>query len=158
MKILVTNHHLERFGGSELHTFDVCLALKKMGHEVLAVTFLYGYPMRKLFEREGLRVLNFLEEQCVETYFDLIIAHHFPVLVDVLLEKAVGCKKLILHSMSSFLHLEEFIIFNEDYCLYTTNSEENRQKKLKTGIQDITVFSNSVPDIFLAYFRQEKKA
>lgn len=157
MKILVLNHHLKEFAGSELHTFDVCVALKKMGHDIMVGTFFYNQPLQALFEKENFVVINFLKTTCEDKYFDLIIGHHFPVLCDVLIEQNIKCKKLIFHSMSFFEPLEEFVIFNEDYCLYTVNSEENRHKKLENSIREAIVFPNSIPAYFFNYYSDTEK-
>lgn len=154
MNILITNHHLINYAGSELHTFDLCTALKNMGHKVIVATFFYDSPMRNLFFKQDIPVINFLNpenDDFSNIGFDLIIAHHFPLLTEILLERKITCKKLICHSLSPIIHLEEFISFNQDYCVYSVHSERNKLNMQEKGFKDVHVFPNSVPSYYFSF-------
>ena len=63
MKILLTNNHLDRFGGSETFTYTMAKELESRGHTVDVFTFHEGVMSEKL--------------NCVEpTEYDLILINH----------------------------------------------------------------------------------
>lgn len=71
MKILVTNHWLEKIGGSETFVFTLLKALQLHGHEVSFFTFKEGIVSRKL-QQAGFKLIS--AESNKE--FDLILANH----------------------------------------------------------------------------------
>jgi len=72
MKILVTNNTLGDIpGGSEWHAYELCLALKKMGHEVYAYTPSPGWFYDQLIISGVICSTSPPEED-----FDLILASH----------------------------------------------------------------------------------
>jgi len=74
MKILITNHHLNNYAGSELFTLNIAKSLKEEGHEVFVFSFVLGYVSQKV-EKLGIPVTDNLDNFKLEK-FDIIHAQH----------------------------------------------------------------------------------
>jgi hypothetical protein len=74
MKILITNHHLQDFAGSETYTFALAKGLKERDHQVTVLTALAGAVAEKLTQ-EGVEVFQNPAELKSHS-FDVIHAHH----------------------------------------------------------------------------------
>lgn len=151
MKILITNHHLKNFAGSELTTLEFAIAFKKFGHDVFVATFEFDEPLKRCFLEQNIKVYNLIDESIEEQKFDLIWAHHFPVLLDLLFNHKVSTDRLVAYSMFPLISnpYETFFYFN-DSALYVVHSYDNQYVKQSQGIKIPLVFPNSVPmDVFL---------
>lgn len=73
MNILITNHHLNLFGGSETFTFTLAVALKNKGHNVEILTAESGAVAAKL---TPLGIPVHQEPSSVNFTPDIIHAHH----------------------------------------------------------------------------------
>lgn len=69
MKILVANHHMKQFGGSEVFTYTLIGELVRTGHEVDLFTMHPGMVSDKVKE-------NFSVDEGLRSYYDLILASH----------------------------------------------------------------------------------
>ena len=69
MKILITNHWLEKVGGSESFTHTLVKAAKEFGAEVDLFTFRPGKISQKIFEDFGVN-------NQVKGNYDLVLANH----------------------------------------------------------------------------------
>jgi hypothetical protein len=150
MKILITNHHLKNFAGSELTTLEFAIAFKKFGHDVSVATFEFGEPLKNFFLEQNITVYNLIDESIEEQTFDLIWAHHFPVLLDLFLNHKVSTDRLVVYSMFPLISnpYETFFYFNNT-ALYVVHSYDNQKVKQSQGINIPLVFPNSVPaDVF----------
>ena len=86
-RILLTNHHLTDFAGSEIATLDLAKCFKALDYEVIVSTLIYDQPIRTFFEKEKIDVVNLLEHKLPINVFDIIWAHHSPVLNYLLFEE-----------------------------------------------------------------------
>jgi len=74
MHILLTNHQMYAYTGTELYTYTLALALKNLGHKVCVYTKFPGEISEKL-EELGIRCTNDLESIKNEL-FDVAHVHH----------------------------------------------------------------------------------
>ncbi|KKQ35710.1 MAG: WsbH [candidate division WS6 bacterium GW2011_GWA2_37_6] len=157
MKILLTTHHLKDFAGSELNTYDLALQLRAMGHKLTIATFQYQDPIRSLFEKEKLDVVNLLEKKLSNKKYDLIWAQHFIVLNYVLFVEGVSAPKVVYRSLSNYEPLEYPPSYTKELSLCLAISKENKDFLLKEGFEKskIVIFPNSVREEF---FTNKQKA
>ena len=97
MKILLTNNHLNTFGGSENWTFTVYSTLKKMGHSVDVFAIDVGGV--------GTQRFGSVYTTIPDVTYDLVIANH-NTCVEVVLQKA-KYSKLIMMCHGVIPHLEQ---------------------------------------------------
>lgn len=155
--VLFTNHQLAQYAGSELVIFDLANAFRSLGFEVTIATFMYDYPIKSQFEAEQLNVINCLNNDLTLKNYDLIWAHHTPVLYHVLFEQKVTAKHIVTNSLSPYEPLESPPIFANDLTLSLANSEETKKELLSLGINEdkIMVFLNSVPDEYYNWYKEK---
>lgn len=158
-KILITNHNLINFAGSELTTYYLAKEFIKLGNLVSVATFNYDYPIKKLFEENNITVYNLLKDFIPSECYDLIWAHHTPVLSNCLFEKNISSKRIIFSSLSPYEPLEAPPVYTNLLSLCLANSYETRDKLITEGIdkENIYVFNNSVDDSFLTGFSHIKE-
>lgn len=159
-KVLITNHNLVNFAGSELTTFYLAKVFLTYGANVAIATFCYDNPIKQIFEAENIQVYNLLEDTIPEKCYDLIWAHHSPALSDCIFEKNISAKKIIFSSLSPFEPLEAPPVYANLLSLCLANSCETRDKLIEEGInkEKIYVFNNSVDSSYLKSFLPNKKS
>lgn len=164
-KVLITNHNLVNFAGSELTTLVLAREFKRLGNDVVIGTFHSGDPIKTEFEKEDIPVIDLLEEanpeqQCmIAQHYDLIWAHHTPVLSDLIFMKNISADRILFSSLSPYEPLEAPPVYTKELSLCLANSSETRDKLMQEGIQarQIFVFPNSVEDSFLNAYDRTKK-
>ncbi len=149
--VLLINHHLQDYGGSELVTLDLALDFQNRGWNVSIATFSIGGHIRKLCEQNNFAVFNVLNNALPIKQFDLIWGHHFPVFTKCLVEDGVKTKHLVLSSLSPYEPLEAIPFFYSQADLILCNSEETKKEIIEDNSylnldkNKIFVFKNSVP-------------
>ena len=79
MKLLITNHHLLDFAGSELLTFELARESLEQGHEVSVFTFFPGKISKKLTDELGITVFDPTTLHALKvSEIDVINVHHWP--------------------------------------------------------------------------------
>lgn len=149
-KILLTNHYIVNYAGSELVTLDIATEFQRWGWDVTVATFRFGGEIKKYFNERNIEVINVLNQSLSTIDFDLVWSHHFPVLVKCLVEDSIKTKYLLLSSLSPYEPLEAIPFFHTQANLILCNSEETKEKiiednKLQLFASKICVFKNSVP-------------
>jgi hypothetical protein len=149
-KILLTNHHLINYAGSELVTVDIATEFQQKGWNVTVATFQLGGDIAKTLKARGIKVVNILNNSLSESTFDLVWSHHYPVLIKCLMDDCVKTKCLILSSLSPYEPLEAIPFFLSQADMILCNSEETKQEIIKFNsinldTKKILVFKNSVP-------------
>lgn len=144
--ILLTNHHLKEYAGSELVTLDLALLFQSRGWSVVVATFATGRPVSVLFAAHGIPIYDVLEEPLPFRQFDLTWGHHFPVIVKCLVDDGVVTRKLIVSSLSSFVPIEAPPLFANRADAVLANSQETfaEMKGCWKDIEPI-ILPNSVP-------------
>lgn len=79
LRILLTNHKLSEFGGSELLTLELAREAIKQGHEVSVFTFFPGQISNKMTDELGVPVFDPKNLPGLEvSEIDVIHVHHWP--------------------------------------------------------------------------------
>jgi O-antigen biosynthesis protein len=153
-KVLITNHFIVNFSGSELTTYYLAKEFQQLGYEVTIATFSCASPLKELFEHENIRVVNVLKNSLENTIYDIIWSHHCPVLSHCIFECSVSAKKVIFSSLSPFEPLEAPPVYVNKLSLCLANSMETSDQLLKEGVSEnkIHVFNNSVDTTFFSKF------
>lgn len=156
-KILLTNHHLIDYAGSELVTLDLAIEFQQTGWDVTVATFRLGGDVEERFYEKNIKVVNILNESLLCLEFDLVWGHHYPVLIKCLIEDSVKTKYLIMSSLSPYEPLESIPFCKDRANLILCNSEETKGEIVKynsSGDLDtdkLFVFKNSVPSNWFSY-------
>lgn len=150
MRILILNYHLQAYTGSEINALQLGRALKDLGHSVDAATFITGSPIKDRFDETGLRVINLLENSPSTMDYDLIWAHHEPVLTHLLYKWNVQNTKILFSSLGPHEPLESPPLYFDDIPVFLTNSFENKKCLMDHGIgeEKIYFFPNYAPERF----------
>jgi hypothetical protein len=102
----------------------------------------------------NIRVLNLLTAEKERLDYDLIWAHHSPVLAHVLFKMNISDCRILYSCLSSIIPLEAPPTFHEEIPLFLTHSEKLTEIIIKNGVkpEKIREFPNFAPN---SYF--EKK-
>jgi hypothetical protein len=152
MNILVLNHHIQNYAGSEINALQLSQALIKMGHHVDLGTFSYGPPMQPIVEENEIRVIDLLNGLPGELHYDLIWAHHAPVLAQLIFYWQISPVKIIFSSLGTLEPLEAPPIFSREIPLIMVNSHANQQRMIAEGVSasKIYYFPNYAPEQFFS--------
>jgi O-antigen biosynthesis protein len=158
LNILITNHHLVNFSGSELTTFYMAKEFQSLGCSVTIATFYFDSPIKKIFDDQNIKVVNVLENKLKQKKFDLIWSHHSPVLTNCIFENNVIADTIIFSSLSPFEPLEAPPVFANMLSLCLANSMETRDKLINEGVDETRIFvlNNSVSNDFFDEFDENK--
>lgn len=151
MHVLLCNHFLRDFTGSEVACLDLARTLVQSGHRVEVACFEAGEPLTGLFAQSGLAVRGF--DELAGQYFDLIWAHHFTTLDHCLLDLTITAKTVVFSSLSPYEPLESPPLCLEQVGLFLANSPETRATLLEMGLpQDrVKLFANPVAPEFFSH-------
>lgn len=143
-KILLTNHFLRDFTGSELAIYDLAREFRDMEYHVSIGTFDYDNPIKSLFKKLDVEILDL--NKSLNREFDIIWAHHFTTLDACLLDNDITANKIIFSSMSPYEPLECPPMYIDKITIVLVNSEENKNTLLDMKIPEkkISVFPNPV--------------
>jgi O-antigen biosynthesis protein len=150
-RILLTNHHLVEYGGSEIVTLDLATEFQQRGWDVTVATFQLGGGIEQDFRNNKIEIVNVLDKSLLHVKFDLVWSHHYPVLIKCLVEDNNQTRFLIISSLSPYEPLEAIPFFSCQADLILCNSEETKKERIEEINQQQThqgktiVFNNSVP-------------
>lgn len=155
MRILVLNHFFRAFTGSELNALQLAVALRAGGHTPDIGTFEPGEPMRSLAAARGMRALDLIAATGTVLEYDLIWAHHAPLLTHVVFHRELAPARLLFSSLSPLTALESPPAFWPDIELILAHSPFNREYLEGLGIPPARVryFPNSFPASYLDHPR-----
>ncbi len=156
MKFLILNHSLQNFTGSEINAFQLCLGLKEMGYEADLGAFIIGDPLKKIFENKGIKWINLLEENDLELKYNLIWAHHSPVLSHLIFKNQVQNCKILFSSLSSFHPLESPPSYSNEIFCFLSHNPVNTKFMVKNGVLENRIhnFPNYAPQNFFGQARK----
>ena len=156
MKFLILNHSIQNFTGSEINALQLCMGLRTIGFEADLGTFTTGDPLKKIYENMGITCINLLEENDIEMKYDVIWAHHSPVLSHLLFKKKVQNCKILFSSLSTIHPLETPPSYSDDIHCFLSHNAVNTKFMVKNGVLEkrIHYFPNYAPQIF---FEQARK-
>jgi hypothetical protein len=155
-KVLITNHHLMDYAGSEITVLETVIVLKELGFDISVATFSCENPMKAEFEKNNINVFNILKEKLPFEDYDIAWCHHASVLSHII-NSGVRIKKVIFRTLSPIHPLEALPCFVKDIDIVLANSAETAERFYSDGWIDkhkIDVFPNSVP---MSFFIQSKQ-
>lgn len=155
-KILITNHFLRDFTGSEIATLDLVKDFLEKGYRVTIGTFTYAEPLKSEFDKINIRFLDL--NNATSEYFDLIWAHHFTTLDSCLIDIGMTADKVIFSSLSPYEPLESPPLSIDKVNIVLANSYETKEVLINMGIENssIEIFPNPVSDAFFTDFTKDK--
>ncbi len=156
MKILITAHKIQNFTGSEINAFQLSQALLAQGHQVDVAAFVSGDPLRAMFDRR-VGWLDLLAPRTEPLAYDLVWAHHTPVLAHLLFKQPLLDTRILFSSLGPFAPMESPPTFFNDLHLFLVNSQGNQRVLTGYGIspERVYYFPNYAP---AAYFTDCKQA
>ena len=82
MRILLTNHHLEMYAGSELLTYELAKELIRLKHEVSVFTLFPGRISQNMTQDLGIKVFDSTSShQLIPSNFDVMHCQHWPTFI-----------------------------------------------------------------------------
>lgn len=147
-KILLTNHFLREFSGSEIATLDIAKEFLAKGYLVSIGTFILSNPLKSEFDKFKMRIVDL--NTASPEHFDLIWSHHFTTLDTCLIDIGITADKIIFSSLSPYESLESPPLSTEQVDLFLANSIETKDTLIDMGIDSaaIEIFPNPVSDDF----------
>ena len=157
-KILITNHFLKDFTGSELAVYDLAIGFLKKEYIVTVAAFQIELPLKRLFE--DIDVKLFYIKQLTDMHFDLIWAQHFTTLDTCLLDNRVTADKIIFSSLSPYEPLESLPVSIASVDLFLANSVETQKVLTETGLdgRKTQVFANPASQEFFESKYQARRS
>lgn len=142
-KILFTNVGFKNFAGSEIATLTLANYYLRNGYKVDVFTLEHGYPLKK-YVNEKISIITVDNANDLEKEYDLIWAHHFPLLNYILFTKKITGKKVYFESLSYKLPIEAFPIYYKHLSLTGVVSEKVKKALLEKGFntQDSYILPN----------------
>ena len=149
--VIVTNHFVKFYSGSELITIDLLSYFaSKADYKVYLATFQVGNPLQQLIPK-NVETINLSNQPMPIRQADLIIGHHYDVIDKVL--ETVSCKNVVQNSLSPYCDIIE------DYSTHITkalaNSAETKRVKQYQTQLPIDIFVNSVNSSFINADRKQ---
>lgn len=175
-KVLLTNFSMINYTGSELDTLTIANYFLSKNYDVTIFTIEAGYPMLNEID-EKIKIIECIDNNRLENHYDLIWAHHYPLLDFLLFTKKIEADHIAYISLSSYepyetippyykyldyvsiLSKEGIDVLKEDgYDTKNINILGNysfkkyfdaKKRNLNEEIKKICVISNHVPEEIL---------
>ncbi len=156
-KILLTNHFVREFTGSEIALLDLAATFLDLKYDVTVGSFILAEPMKQQFTERDIRIIDL--NTAASEYFDLIWAHHFTTLDTCLIDKNFRAKHVVFSSLSPYEPLESLPMSLDKVHMVLANSEETKNTLMGMGLpeQVLRVFPNPVVDAFFNIARPFRK-
>ncbi len=160
--ILITNHHLKHFMGSEINALELALTFRKKGMKVYVATLVKGDPIASEFLHYDIPVIDLLNSEKIDNMvFDLGWIHHLPVFY-MALSKGIRFKKVLFSCLSFFEPLETPPLNISEFDVVCFNSQETYNKLTCDGFVpthcNYIINPNAVlPDFFSQYKKNHSK-
>lgn len=154
-KILLTNYRYKGFSGSEIDTLNIAEWFVNNGYKVDIFCFEYGEELAKITDKR-IRIIKYHDNSLLCPKYDVIWAHHFPLLYLVIFIRNVKAKYVHYVSLSSFVSIEALPCYYKELTMVSTLSEEAKKQFISEGYDGeyINIFNNCVTE---DYFSSKKK-
>lgn len=142
-KVLLTNISLINFTGSELDTLTIADYFLDNGYDVTIFTLDYGYPLLANINK-NIKLIDYSDRDLLEKKYDLLWAHHYPLVDYLLFEKEIEFSYIHYVSLSSYMGIETPPIYYKHLNLVSTISYEGKEmlKSDRFDVSKINVFHN----------------
>ena len=143
LNILLTNHHLTDFTGSEVFTFTIADFLKKKGHRVTVLSKYVDDSLRRYFDRIGVTVVQDIAT-LIGVSFDVAHIHHNVMAMEV--RRQFKDLPLVFLSHGVIPFLEQNPPVDIGVSRYLAVSEEVRENLIQHGVDKnrLEIFRNIV--------------
>jgi signal peptidase I len=140
---------INQYTGSEINALQLCEELKRQGHEADIGASEIGSPMSDEVVKHGIRLID-LNQVTQPLNYDVIWAHHSPVLAHVLFNTNISDCRILFSSLSSFAPLEAPPTFHHSIHLFLSLSEMNTRIMIENGVEasKVVYFPNYSPTSF----------
>ncbi|MFT4246765.1 MAG: glycosyltransferase [Pseudomonas sp.] len=127
--VLLCNHALINYAGSELVTLELARQLSGLGHTVSIASFVSRGPLRQAFDALGVTWLDLSDEgeDLHGRRFDLLWGHHFTCFDALLLARGIHAERVVYSCLSPFEPLECPPLYADRFSLLLANSPETRE-------------------------------
>ena len=153
--VLLTNHFLQNFTGSELALYDLAREFLDLNFEVYVAAFQYADPLKSFIDELDVHVLDM--NKPLNKTFDVLWAQHFTTADACLADGKVKANTIVFSSLSPYMPIESPPLYVNDLSVILANSKENGACLLEMGIpkEKIAVFPNPVRREFFEKKRTE---
>jgi len=144
LKILLTNHQLLDYSGSEIYTFTLADLLRRKGHEVVVYTK-YFDKINHLFESIPVKITTNIAEINDEK-FDIAHVHHNLMAIDIRYHFPNLPMVFLSHGIIPFL--EQPPVIDTNINRFLSVSEEVQMNLILQGVEEknVKVFRNIIDD------------
>lgn len=159
-QILLTNHRLSFYAGSELVTYELACEFKKRGWIVTIATFELSNELKELFDNIPVKWIDLNQKKIyIDAHFDLMWGHHFTTFDKCLQIPNFKAKHIIYSTLSPYEPLECPPIYINSLTGVVANSHETIKQLIDLGIDHnkVTLFENSVSNEYFELAIKEKK-
>lgn len=154
--ILLTNYEMVNFAGSELDTIAIANYFASNDYEVSIFTLYCDYPLKGKMDTNNIKIITLDNIDEIKNNYDIIWAHHYPLLDYLIFYCNVSAKKIVHASLSSVLGIEAVPDYWKHLTLLLANSEATKKTVIDQGVKPdkVTVFPNYAPK---KYFDENTK-
>ena len=141
--VLLTNFQMINYSGSELDTLTIANYFLKTGWDVSIFTFECGYPLITDIN-ENIKIIDINNLCDLKSHYDLIWAHHFPLLDYLLFSKEISADYIHYLSLSAIMGLESLPEYYEELNLVSAMSDHTLLTLKSEGfnVEKISLFTN----------------
>lgn len=150
MRFLVLTHLFGEFTGSEINALQLCVGLKNAGHQADIGSFELRGPLIDYANQCGIAVHDLIQDEGPPLHYDVIWAHHAPVLTHVLFRRKLSPSKVIFSSLSPLTPLESPPTYHAELPWILAHSPFNvaHLGELNVSAERIHYFPNFAPKEF----------
>lgn len=150
--ILITIFYADGLHGGVKYSAELGQYLNSIGYNVYICGVVTNDKTKAFFEQYNIKMFN-VSEMPTDIYFDLIWAHHWPIL-PYLLRKGLQYHRLINSCISEFLPIDKPLFFTKSVDLFLTLTPKTKDMFINKYDIDgdiIHVLPNTAPDYFFDY-------
>lgn len=148
-KILITNFAIRDYTGSEIDSLDIANYFLNQNYKVDIFTLNFNEPLKSKVNKE-ISVYTYEDKEKLSTHYDLIWAHHFPLLDYLLFNRKITATYINYVSLSSYEPLEFPPVYHKELsnlCLLSNEAKKVYEEKI--DLTDACIFPNYIPGEFL---------
>ncbi len=151
-RVLLTNFNILNYSGSEIDTVSIANYFNKNNYDVTIFTLEYDNPLKEIVD-SNIKVIVPNDISKLDKKYDLIWAHHYPLLDYLIFALKIKANHIVYVSLSYFEPLEMLPDYYTDLSIIATITEEikkklNRQMLIK---KPIVFFPNYAPSDYFKY-------
>ena len=152
MRFLVLNHFFGEFTGSEINALQLCVALRAAGHVADIGTFELRGPLLARARDHGIATINLVEDDGPPLDYEVVWAHHAPVLTHLLFRRTLAPCRVVFSSLSPLTAMESPPTYVAELPRVLAHSPFNMDYLLGLGLpaERLRYFPNFAPEAFFA--------